>query len=130
MPNTKRLQEAEIREGLREGGRIKGFVVVERTDSEVPEYVAYIRTSWTRGYRILRTWRDKEDRTYRILGRLYQQAREFGYMAPVTVYRMGSPELLRFRGVLARDGGPKQATGQDETEAGSSFSKGWPTETD
>lgn len=109
MPSYKGLQEAEIREGLRDGGRLKGFIIVERTDVEIPEYVAYIRTSWTRGYRILRTWRDKEDRAYRILGRLYQHAREFGYMAPITVYRAGCPELLRFRGLLARDGAKEQA---------------------
>lgn len=118
MPSYKGLQEAEIREGLREGGHLKGFVIVERTDTEIPEYVAYIRTSWTRGYRILRTWRDKEDRAYRMLDRLYQHAREFGYMSPITVYRMGCPDLLRFRGLLARDRSGKQADSRGGAETG------------
>lgn len=108
MPVKKNLLEAEIRTGLREGGQVLGFVIVERPGDGYSEYVAYIRVSWTRGYRILRTWRDKTDREYRSLGLLYQSSRDFGYMLPVTVYRAGCAELLRFRGVLARDGGSRQ----------------------
>ena len=108
MPVRKNLQEGEVRTGLREGGQVLGFFIVERLDGDCSEYVAYIRVSWTRGFRILRTWRDKADREYRNLSLLYQLSRDFGYAAPVTVYRAGCAELLRFRGVLPRDSGSKQ----------------------
>ena len=119
MLAKKNLVEGELRTGLRENGRILGFIIVERPGDGRPEYVAYIRVSWTRGFRILRTWRGLADREYRHLGLLYQAAREFGFMAPVIVYRAGCGELLRFRGVLARDGGSKQVS---EPEAGASAS--------
>ena len=105
----KKLVESELRTGVREGGHILGFIIVERPKEDGPEYAAYVRVSWTRGFRVLRKWRDDTEREYRHLGLLYQAAREFGFMSPVTVYRAGSPELLRFRGVLARDGGSEGA---------------------
>lgn len=119
MPVKKNLQEGEVRAGLREGGQVLGFVIVERPGDGCPEYVAYIRVSWTRGFRILRTWRDKADREYRNLSLLYQLSRDFGYTAPVTVYRAGCAELLRFRGVLARDGGSKQRSEPSAEASGS-----------
>ena len=49
-----------------------GLLVVARAGAEAPEYAIYVRTSWLRGYRILRTWRGKADRTYRSLDKLYE----------------------------------------------------------
>lgn len=86
------------------------------------EYAIYVRTSWTRGYRILRTWRDKSDRTFRSLDKLVKLPETFGFEAPITIYKQGCAELRRFRGVLARDGGSKDlgamdAAGQSGAEA-------------
>src|SRR5262249_48125545 len=41
------IQEAEIKEGLRVGGRTSGFLVVERLGPQYSEYVAYINASWS-----------------------------------------------------------------------------------
>ena len=110
MLSGKGLQEAELREGLANSGCIRGLFVVERpgVEDERSDYVVYIRPSWARGYRILRTWRDRSDRSFRDFNRLLQTVRGFGHAASITVYRAGSPELAKFRGVLARDGGIKQ----------------------
>lgn len=99
------VEEAEIRAGLREGGHIRGFLVVVRKDGPATEYAVYVNPSWTRGYRILRTWRGKADRTFRNLDSLFHLPSAFGWTEPVTVYPAGSSELRRYRGVQARDGG-------------------------
>ena len=111
MLSGKGLQEAEIRDGLANGGHIRGLFVVERpgSEDERSDYVVYVRPSWARGYRILRTWRDRSDRVFRDFNRLLQTIRALGHEASVTVYRVGSPELAKFRGVLARDGGTKES---------------------
>ena len=105
MLSGKGLQEAEIRDGLANGGYLRGLFVVERPGAagERSDYVVYIRPSWTRGYRILRTWRDRSDRVFRDFNRLLHTVRGLGHNASVTVYKIGCPELARFRGVLARD---------------------------
>lgn len=110
MASSNELQEAEIREQLRQGGHIRSLLVVERPalEGERPDYVVYMRPSWTRGYRILRTWRNKSDRTFRDFDRLLHTVRDLGYAGPVTVYRFDCPDLARFRGVLFRDGGTKE----------------------
>jgi hypothetical protein len=117
LPSGKGLQETEVREGLREGGKILGLFVVERpaSEGEPPEFVAYIRPSWTRGYRILRTWRDRDDRAFRDFDRMLPLLRALGHDGPVTVYKAGCPELARFRGVLARDGGAREDTAADSS---------------
>lgn len=113
----KGLQEADLREGIREGGKILGWLVVARSDGPELEYAIYVRPSWTRGYRILRTWRDKEDRTFRSLDKLFKLPGTFNYHAPITVYPQGCAELRKFRGVLPRDGGVPGADGPDGAEA-------------
>jgi hypothetical protein len=84
--------------------------VVERPASadEPAEFVVYIRPSWKRGYRILRTWRDKGDRAFRDFDRMLPILRDLGHDGPVTVYKAGSTELARFRSVLVRDGGVRE----------------------
>jgi hypothetical protein len=104
---TSGIQECEIQEGLREGGRVMGFFVVDRSNGGAPEFVGYLRGTWTREFHILRTFRDKADRVYRDLSRLVHLARfEFGYTAPIIVYAAGAPELRRFGGVCERDRAP------------------------
>lgn len=102
--------EAELREGLRDGGKVLGLLVVVRagSDGNGPEHAIYVRPSWTRGYRIVRTWRDRDDRTFRSLDALFKLSRTFRYDAPVTVYPCGCPELRKFRGVLVEDGGVRE----------------------
>ena len=103
------IQEAEIKDGLRVGGRTTGFLVVERPGGQYSEYVAYINVSWSRGYRILRMFRDRGDRTYRDLGRLIQFARsECGFTAPVRVYTAGTPELKNIGGIRPSDLQPEK----------------------
>jgi hypothetical protein len=97
------LQEAELREELRKGGHIQGWLVVERAEEGDYEYVTYLRPSWSRGYRILRTWRYKADRGFRDLRALLNLARSFGFMQPITIYRQGCPELARFKGMQPQD---------------------------
>lgn len=121
MASSKGLQETELRSGLKDGGAIQGLLVVARGDGEAVEYVIYIRTTWTRGYRILRTWRDKDDRTFRSMDRLLKLPELFGYHLPITIYRQGCAELQKFRGVLASDGGAKgsalaEAVGSDDLD--------------
>ncbi len=80
---------------------------------ERPDFVVYMCPSWTRGYRILRTWRDKGDRTFRDFDRLLRTVRDFGHVGPVTVYSFDCPDLVKFRGVLVRDGGGKEVPRDD-----------------
>jgi hypothetical protein len=49
------IQEAEIKEGLRVGGKTIWFIAVERPNEQYLDYVAYINVSWSRGYRIIST---------------------------------------------------------------------------
>ena len=111
------IQECEIQEGLREGGRVTGFFVVDRSNGGAPEFVGYLRGTWKREFHILRTFRDKSDRVYRDLSRLVHLARfEFGYTAPISVYAAGAPELRRLAGVCERDRAPL-AESRDTTGA-------------
>ena len=85
------LTEAEIREGLNRGGRIIGFTIVEQGDGTERTYLAYVNASWSRGYRVLRTFRNRSDRRYRDLDRLLQFARvECGFAAPVRIEPRGT----------------------------------------
>lgn len=98
------LEESDIRSGLAEGGRLLGVFIVERPLRGGPGYIAYLRTSWKRGFRGLRTYRARSDRVYRDLDRLVRLIRdEFNYGGPITVSVAGAPELRRFRALLPRD---------------------------
>ena len=100
------LEEADVRTGLAEGGRILGIFVVERMLPNGPGYVAYLRTSWKRGFHALQTYRGRSDRVYRDLDRLVRLIRdEFEYGGPITLSTAGAPELLRFRALLPWDSG-------------------------
>ena len=100
------FEEADVRSGLAEGGRILGIFIVERMLPNGPEYIAYLRTSWKRGFHALQTYRGRSDRVYRDLDRLVRLIRdEFEYGGPVTLSIAGAAELRRFRTLLPRDSG-------------------------
>lgn len=118
------FEEADIRWGLREGGQVLTALIVGR--HPVPgggwndvEYVAYLRTSWRRGYHILKTRRKLNEKIYIAngLGRLVWLLRhEFGLQAPVIIYEAGCEPLQRFvglrpidRGRSTEDDGPPRA---------------------
>lgn len=124
------FEEAEIREGLREGGSILAAFIVRRTPSGPPdkvgpedtEYVAYLRASWRRGFHILKTYKHRTDKLYmgRGLARLaWLLWEEFGHTEPLTLYKAGSEALQRSvdlhdlqpadRGRAAEDPGPPRA---------------------
>lgn len=110
------FEEADIRAGLREGGSILSAFIVARSAnvrSDV-EYVAYLRTSWRRGYHILQTRRKRTDKIYMGagLGRLAWLLRqEFGFRAPLTLYEAGCDALQRFVGLRSVDRGRPQDDG-------------------
>lgn len=110
-------EEADLRKGLREGGTILQVFIVIRpprpkaavapTPEDV-EFVAYFRTSWRRGYHILRTYKHRNDKIYlgRGLGRLvWLIQEEFGHKEPLVLHRAGSSALQRFAGLQPIDRG-------------------------
>jgi hypothetical protein len=110
------IHEADLRDGLRDGGRVQGVLAVVRTTGEDPEIVAYLRVSWTLGYHILRRWRGKGDRVFRTTDAVLQTVWRHGYLGPIVVYRAGDPELARFRGVSPQDQGRRDVTRPSSTE--------------
>ena len=110
------IHEADLRDGLRDGGRIQGVLAVVRTTGQDPQIVAYLRVSWTLGYHILRRWRGKGDRVFRTTDAVLQTASRHGYLGPIVVYRAGDPELARFRGVSPHDQGRRDVTRPSSTE--------------
>jgi hypothetical protein len=99
------IHEADLRQGIRDGGHIQGVLAVARSTQAEPEFVAYLRVSWTLGYHILRRWRDKGDRIFQTADAALQTVWRHGFRGPVLVYRAGDPELARFRGVSPQDKG-------------------------
>lgn len=111
------IREAEIRRGLREGGRIRRVAVVARPgeDGRV-EHAVYVLPSWFRSYRLLRTARGEADRTFRSVDKLLNLARALGYAGEVTIHPRGAPGLRLLRGVRAADGGtPERPARRAET---------------
>ena len=110
------FEEADIRAGLREGGNILSAFIVTRpaaVQSDV-EYVAYLRTSWRRGYHILQTRRKRKDKIFMAdgLGRLAWLLRhEFGFKDPLILYEAGHDALQRFVGLRSIDRGRPQDDG-------------------
>lgn len=104
------FEEADIRAGIVAGGTVLSAFIVVRPAArmEAVEYVAYLRTSWRRGYHILQTFRHKDDKVYlgRGLGRLvWLIQEEFQHRGPLVLYRAGCSELQRFVGLRAVDRG-------------------------
>lgn len=100
------IREAELRQGLREGGRIRRITVVARPgDDGCVEHALYVLPSWLRSYRVLRTARDEADRTFRSVDKLLKLTRSLGYGGEVAIHPRGSRGLRLLRGVRAEDGG-------------------------
>ncbi len=102
------FEEAEIRQGLRAGGRVQSAFIVLRPAANPVDvrFVAYLRVSWlSPGYHLLETYRHRADRTYRDLGRLMLLLQDdFGIGdQPIPVFRAGSPRLQRFRDLRPQD---------------------------
>ena len=101
------IEQAEIQARMKEGGRLTGFLVVDRTSHDGPEFVAYIRGSWSPGYRLLRSFRGRSVRAFKDVSRLLHVARyTFKYLPPIVVYAAGAPELKRFPGIWPTDLSP------------------------
>ena len=95
---TRGLQEGEIRQELQNGGRLRNILIITKTIEGAPEHLAYVRPSWRREFLPLRTWGDKDDRTYKDLDRLLALLRDdFGYRGFIGLYMDGDPDLARYR---------------------------------
>ena len=92
------LQEGEIRQELQNGGHLRNVLIITKTIEGMADHLAYMRPSWRREVLPLRTWGDKEDRTYKDLDRLLVLLREdFGYRGFIGLYMDGAPDLARYR---------------------------------
>lgn len=93
-----------LRQQLRRGSHIASALIVERPGNGGCEYVAYLNVTWKRGWHPVRTWRSREDRTYRVLHLLVHMLRsDLEYAGPITLYVVGDPELERLPTVAARE---------------------------
>lgn len=104
------FEEADIRAGIRAGGSILSAFIVTRPGPSWSdtEYVAYLRTSWRRGYHILKTRRKRTEKIYmgNGLGRLVWLLRkEFGFQLPLVLYEAGCEALQRFADLRPLDRG-------------------------
>ena len=94
----KGLQEGEIKQELQSGGHLRNVLIITKTIGGAAEHLAYVRPSWRREFLPLRTWADKEDRTYKDLDRLLVLLRDdFGYRGFIGLYMDGDPDLVRYR---------------------------------
>jgi hypothetical protein len=98
------FQEADIRDGVASGGRLSGVFIICRPEERGGGWVLYLRTSWTRGYRPLRTFRDRSDRVFKDLGRLVLLVRnDFCYSDEISLFKAGDEALRRYRSLLPVD---------------------------
>jgi len=95
-----------LRQQFRPGSHIAGVLIVERPGVDACDYVAYLNVTWKRGWHVLRSWRNREDRTYRVLTLLLHMLRsDLEYAGPITIYAASDPELERIPTVAARERG-------------------------
>lgn len=108
MPTPAYLKESDIRTGLKKGGSIRGCFVIARIMPKAYEFLPYIRPSWQRAHLPLYTWRGKEIRTYRDIGRFINLIRdEFGFVGSIHIHFPKTPELARFKFLLPEDEPPE-----------------------
>lgn len=108
------LQERDIRNGLQEGGTIRGVFLVARPQVEGYEFMPYIRPSWNKRYLPLRLYEDRGDKSYRNAGRFLQLLRQdFGFKGSVLIHEARAPELARFKGLRPCDAPPGGASASD-----------------
>lgn len=97
-------QEADIKAGIRAGGSVGAVFIIARKDERGQGFIAYIRAGWARGFRPLRTFRDRSDRVFRSLDKLVSLLRdEFHYSGEITLFVSGDESLRRFRALLPVD---------------------------
>lgn len=96
---------SDLRRGVREGKRILGAFIVDRSHDGRSAFVVYFRSDWvkSRRFQILRTFRGKADREYKHLNDLYLTIRELGYDGRVSIYRAGDKDLALYAGTLPVD---------------------------
>ena len=113
------FEEADLRAGLKDGGKLLGAFIIARAEDE---FVVYIRANWKRGrgFRIIRTWRGTSgDRTFKNLQSAWLFIRKFGFLGQVMVFPLGDPDLKQFVGISAREFGygdrfsERASSGQD-----------------
>lgn len=122
----KTFQEGDIKAGVRDGGHVRSVFIIARPAERGSGYIPYIRVDWTRGFRPLRTFRDKGDRVYRDLNRLVGLLRvEFAYLGEISLFISGDPELRRFRTLLPTDR-DALATEADKEEVLDGDAPEWP----
>jgi hypothetical protein len=101
------VQESEIKEHIRGGGRITGAVVIERAQAGGIEYAVYLRTSWYDGLCILKTYRNRSDKTYKHLSLLVQFVRtECAYAGKIVIDPPGSADVDQSAGLSHDDRSP------------------------
>jgi hypothetical protein len=116
QPLARGLQEGEIRQELQNGGHLRNVLIISKTNGDAAEHLAYVRPSWRREFLPLRTWGDKEDRSYKDLDRLLTLLRDdFGYHGFIGLYMDGDPDLARYRAVSdGEQPGEKAKLGQPQ----------------
>ena len=83
---------------------VQAVFVICRAGSRGKRWMAYLRTSWTRGFLPLQTYRGRSDRAFRSLDRLVSFLREdFRYEGEISLFMPGDPGLQRFRILLPTD---------------------------
>jgi len=97
------FEEADLRLGLKDGGRVLGAFIIARGDDQ---FVVYARVDWIRGrgFRIIRTWRGTSgDRAFKNLQSAWHFIQKFDFFGRVTIYPVGDTELHHFVGIAACD---------------------------
>ena len=93
---TPTITEADIVSELQRGGHIAEVAVLERRDEE---FVIFVSPSWSKGFRLLRKFRNTGTRTFKDVMRLLRFVRDtWGYRGSLTVY---TPDALAANGLIS-----------------------------
>ena len=119
-------QEADIKGGVQKGGSVLGVFIICRKDERGSGFIPYIRANWARGFRPLRTYRDRSDRVFRSLDKLVALVRdEFRYSGEISLFVAGDAGLQRYRTLLPTDRSALSAA-SDEQAVPDADAKDWP----
>lgn len=123
-------QEADIKGGVQKGGSVLGVLIICRNDERGSGFIPYIRANWARGFRPLRTYRDRSDRVFRSLDKLVALIREeFRYSGEISLFVTGDAGLRRYRTLLPTDRSALP-TASDEHAVPDADAKDWPATDD
>ena len=113
-----------MRSGLSQGGELRAAVIVCKRTEEGLEHIAWLRTSWARGFHLLHTFRSRGIRTYRNLNLLIALIREeWRFKGPITLRLEDDPELVLGKclspSLVRSDGSrrPPRKNGKEHAEA-------------